>query len=371
MDINLDVKAGNRIRSFYLFFIIISAQISVGITGIPKFILKETQQDAWISILIAFVYMLIVVTAMFFMLTQYQNTDIFGIQVDIFGKWIGKLLGTIYIMYFTLSILAIMLTYIQIIQIFIYPTMSSFVMAFLLLTLVVYSVLGGIRVIVGVIFIFTLLSSWILFLLYDPISRMEMTHLLPIFQSSIPELLKGARASIFTFLGIEAIFVIFPFIENRQDAKRSTILGICASTLIVLLMTMISIGYYSSEDFEEINWSVLRLFKGISLPMIERLDYVVVVEWMMVTLPTIILIMWMITRGMKRMYKIKQKTTLYIVAIILLIICGFIEDEHTVEIITEISSVVGFWIVFVYPLILLPFVIVKMKWRKHKGSAKE
>src|SRR5690625_7706289 len=108
-------------------------------------------------------------------------------------------------------------------------------------------------------------------------------------------------------------------------------------------MTMISIGYYSSEDFEEINWSVLRLFKGISLPMIERLDYVVVVEWMMVTLPTIILIMWMITRGMKRMYKIKQKTNLYSVDIILLIICDIIEDENTVKIISELTSGVGFW----------------------------
>jgi len=371
MDINLDVKAGNRIRAFYLFFIIISAQISVGITGIPKFILKETQQDAWIAILMAFVFMLIVVGAMFFMLTQYQNTDIFGIQVDIFGKWIGKLLGTIYIFYFTLGILAILLTYIQIIQIFIYPTMSSFVMASLLLTLVVYSVLGGIRVIVGVIFIFTILSSWILFLLYDPISRMEMTHLLPIFQSPMPELLNGARASTFTFLGIEAILVIYPFIENKQHAKRSTILGICVSTLIVLLVTMISLGYYSSEDFEEINWSVLRLFKGISFPMIERLDYVVVVEWMMVTLPTIIFIMWMTTHGMKRLYGIKQKTTLYIVSIVLLIICGFIENEHTVEIITVVSSRVGFWIVFVYPIVLLPIVIVTIKWRKHKGSAKE
>jgi len=369
MKVNFDVKDGLSFRAFYLFFIISSAQTSVGIMGVPKDIFNEAHQDSWLAILIAYIYMVIIVLIMFSILKKYENADIFGIQVDIFGKWIGKILGTIYILYFMLSLFSILMTYIQVIQLFIYPHLTSFVMGLLLLGLVVYSVLGGIRVIVGIIFIFFLLSFWVLFFLYDSISRMDMTHFQPMFQASIIDLLKGARATSYTFLGIETILIIYPFIENKERAKLPTILGISYSTILVLLGTMISIGYFSQLELEKNYWAVLKLFRGISLPLIERLDYIIIIEWMMVTVPTLIILMWCITYGTKRLFGVRQKTTLYSVAIPLLIICSFIQYENTVEKIGVFTDRVGLWLVFVYPIILFPIVLIKKYWKKLKERA--
>lgn len=370
MNVNMDVKAGLSFRAFYLFFIINSAQTSVGIMGIPRLIFNEAHQDSWLAILIAYVYLMTIVIVMFSILKKYENADIFGIQVDIFGKRLGKILGTIYILYFILSLFSILMAYIQVIQIFIYPHLPTIVMGLLLLSLIVYSVLGGIRVIVGVVFIFFLLSFWILFFLYDSISRMDMTHFQPMFQASVTDLLKGARATSYNFLGIETILIIYPFIENKQKAKFFTILGMSYATILVLLGTMISIGYFSPQEIEKTNWVVLKLFRGISLPLIERLDYIVIVEWMMVTVPTLLLLMWCITHGTKRLFAIKQRTTLYSVAILLLIICSFIKYENTVEKIGYITDRIGFWLVFVYPIVLLPIVFIKKYWQKLKGRAK-
>lgn len=366
MEVNVNVKEGLQFGAFYLFFILFNTQVGVGILGVPKFIFKEAQQDSWISILIALVYIIIVLMAMFLILNQYKNADIFGIQVDIFGQWFGKFLGTIYIVYFILGIATILLTYIQVIKIFLFPTMPSFVMGLLLLSLVVYSVLGGIRVIVGIAFIFFFLTIWVLILLYDPITRMEMTHFQPMFQASFPQLLQGAKTTTYTFLGLEMLFIIYPYIENKEKTKLPATLGVCFTAFIVLLFTTISIGYYSPEDFDKIDWAVLRLFKSISFPLLERFDYVVVAEWMMVTLPTMIFLMWSVTHGTKRLYAIRQKTTLYTVSIILLIVCSFVKYEHVFIKITDIVSEIGFWIIFVYPIVLLPIVLMTTKWRKHK-----
>lgn len=353
-----------------MFFIIVGTQVGVGIMGVPKYIFKEAQQDSWISILIAFVYMAIVVMVMFVILNQYDNADVFGIQVDVFGKWVGKVLGTIYIIYFILGVLSILLSYIHVIRLFIYPTMPLFVIGLLLLSLVVYSVLGGIRVIVGVTFVFFFLSLWVVLLLYDPITRMEMTHFQPMFQTSMTELLHGARETSYTLLGIEMLFVIFPFIENKEKAKTSAILGISFTTLLVLVTMIISIGYYGPQEFEKVEWAVLRLFKSISMPMLERFDYFVIVEWMMVVIPTMILLMWAATHGAKRLYAIKQKTTLYSITVMLLILVSFIRYEAFAEQLADIISHIGFWLVFVYPFVLLPIVLVKNKWRKAKEGEK-
>ena len=367
MEVNLKVKPSLRIRAFQLFFIMIGVQIGVGVLGTPRYIFEESHQDAWVSILIALVYMLLVLWTMFHILNQYDNADIFGIQVDIFGKWLGKLLGTGYLLLFFAELLSVLLTYIEVIQVFIYPTMPSFVMGLLLLILVVYTVLGGIRVVVGVAFLFALLSLWILLLLYDPVTRMEIAHFQPMFDASISELLKGARTTTYTFLGLEILFVIYPFIDNKKKAKRPTYLGATASAFIVFIATIISIGYYSPNDFHLMDWPVLSLFKSVSFSFMERFDYFVIMEWIMIVVPTMVLLMWAITHGTKRLYAIPQKKTLYVVSLLLLIISIFIKKDYNIEKILDIISQVGFWIVFVYPFVLLPIVLVKKKWRRRKG----
>ncbi|MUK88793.1 GerAB/ArcD/ProY family transporter [Ornithinibacillus sp. L9] len=369
MDINVNVKSNVQIKAFYLFYVIVGTQIGVGIMGAPRFIFTEARQDSWVSILIAFVFMSIVVLVMITILKQYENADIFGIQTDVFGKWIGTILGTLYVLYLASSLLSILLTYSQVVKIFLYHTFPNFTLGAMLLFLTIYAVFGGIRVVVGVTFIFFFLTFWLILLFYDPITRMEWTNLLPMFQATVPELLKGARATTYTLAGFEILFLIYPFIQNKEKIKLPALLGLAFTTFILMVTTVISIGYFSHKGLEHVDWSVLILFKSVSLTFFERLDYIVIVEWVMVILPNIVVLMWAITYGVKRLYKVPQRISVYVFSVIFLVIVSFMEYEHHISIITDYVSQVSFWIIFVYPLILFPLVIIKKKWRKNKGSA--
>src|SRR5699024_2223131 len=97
MNVNVKVPAHVMIRAFYLFFLITSLQFGVGTMGAPRYIFKFAQQDSWVSILIAFAFIILTVAVMFIILNQYENADIFGIQVDVFGNFLGKFLGIIYV----------------------------------------------------------------------------------------------------------------------------------------------------------------------------------------------------------------------------------------------------------------------------------
>ena len=368
MELNLRVKKNLRLRAFYMFFVISTAQIGVGILGLPKYIFDEAKQDAWISVLLALAYMILVIAAMLYILKQYENADIFSIQVDLFGKWIGKTLGTLYIL-FLISGLAIALkTYIQVIQIFIYPQIPSYIMGLLLLILVVYTVHGGIRVVVGVSFLFFFLSLWLLLLLFSPITNMDITHFQPVFNASIADLLKGAKSASLSLLGLEMLFIIYPFIDDKSKINKPVYFGVIFTALIILLSTVISIGYFSPLDLEKTDWAVLTVFKSVSFAFIERFDYIVVVEWLMIVIPTMALYMWAVTYGIKRLYAVSQKKTLYILSFILLIITSTIKYDFLLERISSIVSNIGFWVVFVYPFFLLPFVMIKKRLRKKGGT---
>lgn len=368
MKVDVSIQPGNSIRALYLFFIISSIQIGVGIIGAPRFIFTEAHRDSWISILIAFAYICILLLAMFWILNQYESADYFGIQVDIFGQWLGKLLGTILIVHLGVSFFSILLTYIQVIQLFLYHTFPNLALSILIMILVLYTIFGGLRVVVGVTFILFLSTIWLLFVLYDPMTRMNWYNLLPMFETSFPDLLRGTRATAYTLSGFEILMIIYPFIQNKNKAKLPTFLGVTFSTFIVLLVMIITIGYFSAEGLEHIDWSLLILFKTASFTFIERLDYIVVVMWLMVILPNLVLLLWAMVYGLRRLYKLPEKISLWLITALILILVNFFEYGYEVFQVTDIVAKYGFWITYVYPFLLIPIILVKNKWKKRQGS---
>ncbi|SHG20564.1 GerAB/ArcD/ProY family transporter [Ornithinibacillus halophilus] len=370
MDISPKIRNNLKVRPLYILFMIFGLQVGVGIMGAPRFIFMESMQDSWISILIAWAAMVIVIYVMFQILKQYPNADIFGIQVDLFGKWVGSILGTIYILFFLASLLSVLLTYVNVIQLFLYPTFPPIIIGSSVLLLAHYCVIGGVRSVVGAAFLFSVLPLWLLFLLYDPITRMDWYHFLPVFQSSIPELLKGAKSTTYTLTGFEILFVFYPFLTKKNKVLKPALFGVTATTILLLIFMIISIGYFSPDELKKDDWATLTLFKSVSYPFIERLDYIVVVGWMMVILPNLVILLWASSYGLKRLYRIKQKSSLHVTFVVLIVLVGFIKENHIIYKITDYVSQVSFWLIFVYPLILLPIVLIKKKWlsKKKKGS---
>jgi spore germination protein AB len=368
MKINLSVKPGNQIRAFYLFFVITSTQIGVGVIGVPRFIYMAAERDSWIAILIAFLYIAIVLLAMFAILNQYENTDIFGIHADVFGNWLGKFLSSIFIIHFGFAFLSILITYTEVIQLFVYHEMPNFEIVILLMILILYAVFGGLRVVVGLSFLLFFSTLWLYLALYDPAMRMSWYNFLPMFQSSIPDLLKGAKETSYTLMGFEILMVIYPFVQNKEKAKLPVLLGLAFSIFSVLVTTILSIGYFSAEGLKHIDWALLILFKSASFTFLERLDYIVVVVWAMIILPNLVFLMWSMAYGVKRLYKVPEKITIWGLAIFYLIIINFFSYDYQISKLTDIVAKYGFWIVYVYPFILLPLVLIKKKWKKRQGS---
>ncbi|HAM79956.1 GerAB/ArcD/ProY family transporter [Ornithinibacillus bavariensis] len=367
MNINVSIKPGNRIRAFYLFFIIFDIQMGVGVIGVPRFIYMEAGRDSWIAILIAYLYIALVIYVMFVILKKYENTDLFGIHADIFGTWIGKLISTIFIIHFGTSFLSILLTYTEVVQLFAYHELPNFAIAFLIMLLVLYAVFGGIRVVVGLSLLLFISTFWLYFILYDPIMRMDWHNFLPMFQTSIPELLKGAKETSYTLVGFEILMIIYPFITNKNKAKLPAFLGLTLSIFTVLLVTTISIGYFAAEGLKHIDWALLILFKSASLTFLERLDYIVVMVWLMVILPNLVFLLWAISYGVKRVYKVPEKITIWVLAIFYLTIVNFFHYDYQIGKLTDLIARYSFWLIYVYPFILLIFVLIK-KRKRRQGS---
>lgn len=74
-------------------------------------------------------------------------------------------------------------------------------------------------------FLFSIvLVIWLFPLLAAPLKFMEPRNLLPVFEANMSEILKGIKSMTFTIIGFEIIYVIYPFVKDKENAKNIFIL---------------------------------------------------------------------------------------------------------------------------------------------------
>ena len=152
MKVNIHPKESLLFNAFLLIFIIHAYQTGVGIVGLPRIVYLRQNMMPGLLFLSRMLLAVVLVDSIM-MLKQYDSADLYGIHVDVFGKWLGNSLNIIYMLYLAASFFIIFMNYIEIVQVWIFPNLPTWQIALHSILLTVYAVYGGIRIIVGVAFL--------------------------------------------------------------------------------------------------------------------------------------------------------------------------------------------------------------------------
>jgi spore germination protein (amino acid permease) len=356
------------LSTFILFFIIHSAQVGIGIQGFQRLIFFEAKQDAWISVVLAGLYTHIVVMVIIKTLQLYGPTDIYGIHHEVYGKWIGKVVNSLFILYCLWNFVIILINYIEVIQTWVFPNVPTWLFSFSILLLVIYGVTGGLRVIVGACFFSIILSVWILGIMGYPLRFADFHHLLPVMESSIISILKGTHKMTLTIIGFEILYVVYPFLKEKGKVTKFAHLGIAGTNLLYLIVILITITYFSPGQLENTIWPTLSLFKIVKLPFIERTEYVAVSFWLLIILPNLMLYLWAALRGVRRTFEIKTKGLIWFFSFVIFLGSLFFNTRPKINHFNDRFASLAFYITFCYPFILYIFALVKKKMTSIKET---
>ncbi|MGF2616609.1 GerAB/ArcD/ProY family transporter [Rossellomorea vietnamensis] len=369
MKINVDPPKSLMFNSFFIMFVVHSAQTGVGIAGLPRIVFLEAGNDAWISILIAGIMLTISTAIIVLLLKNYESADLYGIHKDLFGKWIGSFFSLIYIGYMVVITYLVIMHYTEMVQAWIFPQMPTWLLSALLIFLGVYAVLGGVRIIVGLSFMAFILTAWLIFVIYAPLKYMDYTHYFPIMDHSWKELGMGTYKTAFSVIGFELLLLLYPYVKDKKKVLKFSLFGIAYTTFIYFVVTFVSIGFFSEMTLEKTIWPVLSMFKIVRIPNLERFEFIAVSYWMLVILPNICLYLWAATRGVKRVFGFKQKKAIYLFAVLLWISTFFIDQRIEMNTFTDKVATVSFGLTFIYPSLLLGLVLIKKFFKKKKGES--
>ena len=119
------VPEKGKISPFLVFFLLHTMQVGIGVLGFQRIIAQYAGYDAWISVLITGLILHIILWMMY-KISETTNGDLLSAHTFVFGKKLGKILTFPFIFYFSLVAVNILRSFIEVIQVWMFPDLSTF-----------------------------------------------------------------------------------------------------------------------------------------------------------------------------------------------------------------------------------------------------
>jgi spore germination protein AB len=180
------------VSPFLVFFLVHSEQIGVGVLGYQRIIAKFAGYDSWIAVIIAAVFIHILIWMIYYVLDN-GGGDIVTIHKTLFGGMLGNLFNLALVLYFLLWSITVVRTYIEVIQVWMFPTLSTWKIAIVFLVLTYYVVSSGFRTVTGICFLGVVIPLGLIFLLIYPLEFTHFSNLLPLFDERLQDYLTATK----------------------------------------------------------------------------------------------------------------------------------------------------------------------------------
>lgn len=358
------LKENYLVSPFLVFYLIHSMQTGSSVLDLRP-ISKYAGYDAWISIIISGISIHIVIFLLYRILNNGQG-DIIAIHKELFGKWIGGFLSLMFLVYLLLLSFTILRSYVEVIQLWVFPQLTTWFFSLVLLCAAGYFVINGFRVVTGICFLSTLYSIPILLTFLFPLKFAHFSNLLPILDHSFLEIIKSSKTASLGMSGFELILMYYPFIKNPNKSEKWAHLAIVVTTFVYVFIAMVTFVFYNQDQLQQLLWGTITIWKIIELPFFERFEHLGIAAWIFIVLPNICLTIWGAHRGVLEVFPFNKKFVLIVILLLLVIATGMVEDRTSIERIRDISGEVTFYFIYGYiPLLfILQRVIIKMRGSK-------
>lgn len=355
-------KDDKKVSNYFVFYLIHTMQIGVGILGFERYIAKSAGHSSWIAIITSGMTILVLIWLSYLILNRGKN-DIVAIHHQIFGKWIGGIFSFYFIIYYAMFVLVLIRTYVEVIQVWVFPDVYHWVFIAIIILICYSYVTGGFRIVTGIAFLGVIYGLPLLFVKYFPIRESYLGSLLPVFDLSFKELLSASKGMTLNYLGFEVLFMFYPFIKDPPKSQKWAHYAVLFSMFLYLLTALVSFAYFDQNQLKTTIWATLTLWKIVDLTIIERFEYVGISLWFFVVLPNMCIGLWSASRGMHRLFSMTQRNALRILCLMIFISAVFLKDREQIDLLNQKMSEIGFYTIYGYipMLFILQLIIMKVR----------
>ncbi|WP_377888943.1 endospore germination permease [Alkalihalobacillus sp. R86527] len=264
----------NTITLTQFSLLIYGTQSGIGILSLPRDLAEIGDTSSWISLFIGYLISVIASIIIIQVMKKHPQDTIIQLFRRFFGKWLGSFFSVCWIGYTTLGMFLITVTSIFIINTWVLPKTAPYLILLIITIPSFYLARNGLRIISRFSVLVFFFTSWMAFLFMYPMFTGNLLNLLPIIKDGIMPIIKSVPNITFSFLGLELLFIIYPFLDDKSKAVKGVLIANGLTLLSYLVVTFSSFIYYGPYEVLEYVWPTLNLVKPIEFPFLERFEII-------------------------------------------------------------------------------------------------
>ncbi|MFL0247503.1 GerAB/ArcD/ProY family transporter [Clostridium sp. WILCCON 0185] len=267
------------ISSMQMMCFLISSQIGFGIITLPTTLANKIGHDGWISVFLSGIISIICTFLICRFLKRYSDKSIFQINILLYGKYIGMLINFSLFLYFVFTCIVIFRLYSELIKITVLPLTPLTVLSLFTSIPTIYLCFKGLNPIAK--FTITLLPVYIITIIFFLVltKNGRLTFIMPVGQAGTKGIISGMMLSGFSFLGIELLPVIYPYVTDKQNFTKFSISANIFTTLFSTLIVFITNIYVGEWKLKLLAFPLFNVITSMRIPIIERLDLLFIMLW--------------------------------------------------------------------------------------------
>ncbi|OUB06756.1 spore gernimation protein [Bacillus thuringiensis serovar yunnanensis] len=259
-----------------------ATQVGTGVLSLPRVLAEKAGTDGWISLLIGWFCS---ITASFFLVKtakNYPNDTLHELLIRLFGKYIGKFILILYILYFAFYAWSVLINGMLYIKEWILPKTPDYIILFLFTIPTFIIVRNNIRIVGRYCELIFYMTLWIVLFFFIPLKEGNWLHFLPLLKEGWMPVFAAVPSTLFSFLGFEIAFILYPFLDKKHYAVSGIFIANTLTMLFYLFSTVVCFFCISPDSIIDFNQPVLNLLKVIEFRFLERFDIILLAIYIFV-----------------------------------------------------------------------------------------
>lgn len=269
----------NQITAKQLGIFILSAQVGLGVIGLPSNLANEVGHDGWISILGAGILSSLMTIILIALLRRYSGRSIFEINRHLFGKGLGQTINLILILYLAFSMVAAFRYFTEFIKLFTLEATPEIIIALLIIAPTLYLSQYGLKPVARFSQIIFFILFFILVLCLLVIKRVRFSFLMPVGAADLAALGQSIVPALLAFIGLELTVFLYPYISDKQNVLRWVISANLCTMVFAMIIFVVTTGLFGENLLRTQAAPLFNLARYYRAPYFGRLDLFFILLW--------------------------------------------------------------------------------------------
>lgn len=311
------------------------------------------KQDAWIAVIIAVLWGIILLLMFSRILSLFPGKDLFDILEILMGKFLGKILSILMIWFAFHDGSLVLRNLSAFTNILVFDNTPVAVPMIFFSILLIWCLKSGFEVFGrwSEFFIWVIIITFLTISLLS-IPQMDISRLKPILGNGIVPILKGAFGSFSFPFGETVVFMmVFSNIAKVKNYKKTFIIGLLIGGGLIILAVLRNILLLGSGTISRTYFPSTMAVSLIQLgELLERLEMLVAIIFLVCAFVKVCICVFAVCNGISKVFGLNDYKFIATPVILLMLNFSFIVYKSTME--------MAFWAFNIWPYYAFPFEVV-------------